>query len=349
MEQTERLNIFRDRLVKWFEVNQRDLPWRRRRDAYAVWLSEVMLQQTQVATVIPYFHRFVARFPTVNDLAAAPLDEVLSLWSGLGYYARARNLHKAAQAVAQSGGEFPRTAAELKKLPGLGPYTAAAIATFAFGEAVPVLDGNVARVLCRVQAMELPDDQNHPVLKALSEEFLDRARPGPFSEAMMELGALVCVPSSPRCLICPVSELCLARAHGDENRLPLARVRLEKKPLRLVCAAIRDDAGRVWMIRREEKGLFGGLWELPSAELLPEADAAEPLLQKGFRLTSARPLGHVKRTLTHRLLTIELWPAAFADGARPTETGRFVSPGDWPELGLSTAMRKALMLLEKSR
>lgn len=345
MDSSERLSAFRGRLVAWFQKNQRDLPWRRRRDAYAVWLSEVMLQQTQVATVVPYFHRFVARFPTVRELADAPLDDVLALWSGLGYYARARNLHKAARLIADMPGGFPTTASELRKLPGLGPYTAAAIAAFAFGEAVPVLDGNVARVLCRVEALELPDDQNHPELKRLSEVFLDRERPGPFNEAMMELGALVCVPSSPRCLVCPVSELCLARARGDENRLPLPRVRLEKKPLRLACAVIRDASGRVWMARRAVKGLFGGLWELPSAELSQEADAAEALQSLGFRTAALKPLGKVKRTLTHRLLTLELWPAEFADGTPPSEAGRFVSPDDWPELGLSTAMRRALMAL----
>ena len=166
----------------------------------------------------------------------------------------------------------------------------------------------------------------------------------------MELGALVCTPSSPRCSACPVASFCRAFEQGDQNRLPLPRVRLEKKPLRLVCAAIRDDAERVWMIRREAKGLFGGLWELPSAEIPPEADAREVLRKMGFCAQAEMPLGRVRRTLTHRLLTIELWPASFACGIQPSEgTGRFVSPCDWPDLGLSTAMRKALVLLEKSR
>ena len=334
-----RLERLRDDLIAWFARHQRDLPWRRRRDAYAVWLSEVMLQQTQVVTVVPYFERFLARFPTVADLAAAPLDEVLSMWSGLGYYARARNLHRAAQVMARDG--IPASAAALRALPGLGPYTAAAIATFAFGEAVPVLDGNVARVLCRLEALELADDQNHPVLKARAEAFLDRARPGPFNEAMMELGALVCVPGDPRCLVCPVAAHCRARASGDERRLPLPRVRLDKKPLRLACAVVRDGA-RLLLIRRAEKGLFGGLWELPSVELGPGDDARAALARLGLVTLDERPLGAVKRTLTHRLLSLELWPCGLVRGAALAAEGRFVAPGEWPSLGLSTAMRKAL-------
>ncbi len=335
----ERLERLRRDLIDWFGQHQRDLPWRRRRDAYAVWVSEVMLQQTQVATVIPYFERFLARFPAVADLAAAPLDEVLSLWSGLGYYARARNLHRAAAIMAREG--IPSTAAALRQLPGLGPYTAAAIASLAFGEAVPVLDGNVARVLCRLEALELPDDQNLPELKRRAEIFLDRAQPGPFNEAMMELGALICVPGDPRCLVCPVSRHCRALAQGDARRLPLPRARLEKKPLRLACAVVRRGA-RVLLIRRAEKGLFGGLWELPSAELAPGSDARGALARLGFAAMADAPIGAVKRTLTHRLLTIELWPcAAPAARALPAE-GRFASPGDWSALGLSTAMRKAL-------
>lgn len=339
MERGQRLALFRDRLIGWFEGCRRDLPWRRRRDPYAVWLSEVMLQQTQVVTVVPYFNRFMERFPTIHDLAAAPLDDVLSLWSGLGYYARARNLHRAAKAMDADG--VPATAAGLRKLPGLGPYTAAAIATFAFGEAVPVLDGNVARVLCRVEGLELPDDQNLPQLKELSGEFLDRARPGPFNEAMMELGALACVPGRPKCGECPVASLCRAFANGDQERLPLPRVRLEKKPLRVACAVVKDESGRTFMCRRAERGLFGGLWELPSVEIGPEDSPGRALEGIGFRLGGVREIGRVKRTLTHRILTIELWPASFASRRPPVE-GRFIAPDDWPSLGLSTAMKKSL-------
>lgn len=342
---TEHLEQLRRDLLSWFDRHQRDLPWRRRRDAYAVWLSEVMLQQTQVVTVIPYFERFLARFPTVADLAAAPLDEVLSMWSGLGYYARARNLHRAAGIMAREG--IPATAAALRQLPGLGPYTAAAIASLAFGEAVPVLDGNVARVLCRLEALELPDDQNLPELKGKAELFLDRTRPGPFNEAMMELGALVCVPGDPRCLVCPVARHCRALAQGDARRLPLPRTRLDKKPLCLTCGVVRSGA-KVLLIRRAEKGLFGGLWELPSAELPPGADARTALARIGLVASAKGPLGVVKRTLTHRLLTIELWPCVARPSCALLGEGRFVSADDWPTLGLSTAMRKALEKIESS-
>lgn len=336
---TDRLERLRSDLIDWFDRHQRDLPWRRRRDAYAVWLSEVMLQQTQVVTVVPYFERFLARFPRLADLAEAPLDEILSMWSGLGYYARARNLHRAAGIMARDG--VPTTAASLRRLPGLGPYTAAAIASFAFGEAVPVLDGNVARVLCRLEALELPDDQTLPELKQRAELFLDRARPGPFNEAMMELGALICVPGDPRCLVCPVARHCRALAQGDARRLPLPRARLDKKPLCLACAVVRSGA-RVLLIRRAEKGLFGGLWELPSAELSPGAEARVALARIGLVATDKRPIGVVKRTLTHRLLTMELWPCVARPSCALLGDGRFVSVDEWPALGLSTAMRKAL-------
>ncbi|MDR0965287.1 MAG: A/G-specific adenine glycosylase [Myxococcales bacterium] len=338
---TDRITRLRDDLIAWFERHQRDLPWRRRRDAYAVWLSEVMLQQTQVVTVVPYFERFLARFPTIADLAAAELDEVLSMWSGLGYYARARNLHRAAGIMAQGG--IPTRAVELRALPGLGPYTAAAIASFAFGEAVPVLDGNVARVLCRLEALELPDDQNLPDLKQRAEVFLDRARPGPFNEAMMELGALICVPGDPRCLVCPVAKHCRAHALGLEKRLPLARVRIEKKPLHLACGVVRDG-DELLLIRRAEKGLFGGLWELPSVEVDPNAptiDVKRALQKIGLDARSAKPIATVRRTLTHRLLTMALWDCV-ATSKTAWREGRFVTEADWPTLGLSTAMRKAL-------
>lgn len=341
MEKNQRLMEFRNRLIEWFEIHRRDLPWRRRRDPYAVWLSEVMLQQTQVVTVIPYFNRFMEQFPTIRDLAAAPLDQVLSLWSGLGYYARARNLHRAARVMDESG--IPTCAIELKKLPGLGPYTAAAIASFAFGEAVPVLDGNVARVLCRIEGLELPDDQNLPQLKSLSQVFLDRIRPDKFNEAMMELGALICVPGKPKCDACPVSKLCTALAHGDQDRLPLPRVRPEKKPLRIACAVVKDDEDRIFMVRRAEKGLFGGLWELPNVEIAIGQSPEKSMENQGVIIDCSEALGRVKRVLTHRILTIELWRGTFISGF-PMSNGRFVSSSEWPSLGLSTAMKKSLLV-----
>src|SRR3954464_9149494 len=202
------MRMISTKLLAWFAKERRDLPWREEpRDPYRVWISEVMLQQTRVDVVVPYYLRFVARFPTLQTLAASPLDDVLALWSGLGYYARARNLHRAAQAC---GGELPRTAAELRALPGLGPYTAAAVASLAFGEDAPLVDGNVARVLARVFA--LSGDARSKAWK-LAPTLLPPGRSGPFNEALMELGATICTPRSPDCPRCPLSGDCRGKAH----------------------------------------------------------------------------------------------------------------------------------------
>lgn len=333
----------RRRLLAWFDAHQRDLPWRCRRDPYAVWLSEVMLQQTQVATVVPYFERFLARFPDVQALADAELADVLSLWRGLGYYSRARNLHRAAQLIAERG--FPGTAQELRELPGLGRYTAAAVASFAFGEPVAVLDGNVSRVLARLRAIEGPLGSSEPRLWAEAEALLDRARPGAFNEAMMELGALVCVPGEPRCGECPLEKDCAARASGLARAIPAPKPRPERKRLRMACG-VAIARGRVLLARRAEKGLFGGLWELPSAEV-DGGPPRESLAAIGLAATSDEPLALVRRTLTHRELTLELYRCRSPRGALAGFVEqRFVARAELAELGISTAMVRALAQVE---
>ncbi len=333
----------RKSLLAWFDAHQRDLPWRRRRDPYAVWLSEVMLQQTQVATVVPYFERFLARFPDVQALADAELAEVLSLWRGLGYYSRARNLHRAAQLIAKRA--FPSTAQGLRELPGLGRYTAAAVASFAFGEAVAVLDGNVSRVLARLRAIEGPLGLSEARLWAEAEALLDRSRPGAFNEAMMELGALVCVPGEPRCGKCPLEKDCAARASGLERAIPAPKPRPERKRLRMACG-VAVTRGRVLLARREEKGLFGGLWELPSVAV-EGASPRESLAAIGLRATGDEPLASVRRTLTHRELTLELYRCRTPRGALVGFIEqRFVARSELAQLGISTAMAKGLAQVE---
>ena len=324
-------------LLRWFDRVQRDLPWRRTGDPYAIWLSEVMLQQTQVITVIPYFERFLARFPTVAALAAAPLPEVLSLWSGLGYYSRARNLHRAAQTiVAEHGGRLPSSVEALLQLPGFGRYTAGAVASIAFGVRAPLVDGNVARVFTRLFAIDAPKPDKQ--LWQLADQLVPAKRPGDFNQALMELGATICTPTSPRCPTCPVRRSCRARAENRVDQLPPPKVRTPRKRLRLAVAVCRKGPALLVM-RREDGGLFGGLWELPSAA----PDSLRGLLGRSGSVGDR--LGTVSRTLTHRDLTFELWSArAPRSVAVPKgyQAVRWVTVGELPSLGISSAMRAVL-------
>jgi A/G-specific adenine glycosylase len=282
---------------------QRDLPWRRTRDPYAIWVSEIMLQQTRVATVIPYWERWMARFPTVLVLADAPLDDVLAVWAGLGYYSRARNLHKGARAVdARFGGALPSRAAELREVPGIGPYTAGAIASIAFGERAPLVDGNVARVLARVFAIEhdIKSTAGSKALWAAAGELMQalpaRAAPGALNQGLMELGATLCSPAQPRCLLCPLAGECAAATAGRQDELPVVAARKKESELPILArtAVWIEAAGELVLARRKPEGLFGGLWELPSLELACAMGA----------VVEREPVTYHDQTLTHRRLRI---------------------------------------------
>src|SRR5438067_13543889 len=306
--------MFSTKLLRWFRREKRVLPWRTEpRDPYRTWISEVMLQQTRVVVVIPYYQRFLKRFPTLDKLAEAPLDDVLALWSGLGYYSRARNLHKAAQAA---GGALPRTAAELRELPGFGPYTAAAVASLAFGEDVPLVDGNVARVLARVYALK--GDARAQAWK-IAEELLPPTRAGEFNEALMELGATVCTPRNPRCDACPLRGGCGARRGGDPEEFPAARRKRVRPTLVWAAPALLRRDGSILLRRRGEGELFAGLWDLPSAPVRggDVVRALRTALQAcgvpGRPRFEAR--GEVRQVLTHRDLRVLLFTARAAFAA----------------------------------
>lgn len=256
-------------LLNWFARFQRDLPWRRSRDPYRIWVSEVMLQQTRVETVIPYYERWFAQFPTLLDLAAAPQDQVLKAWEGLGYYSRARNLHRAVQAVAERfGGEVPDDEEAVRSLPGVGPYTAGAILSIAFNRSVPAVDGNVMRVLSRL--FRIGDDIMKPKtregMERLIRTMIPEGQASAFNQALMELGALVCTPSSPKCLACPVAEFCQAFQHGEQSAFPIKAKAKPPKEIDLVAVVI-EQGGRFLVQRRPEEGLLGGLWVFPMVEL----------------------------------------------------------------------------------
>ena len=250
------------RLLRHYDQHKRALPWRSANpDPYAVWLSEVMLQQTTVATVIPRFARFVERWPTIDALAAAPADEVLSEWAGLGYYARARNLIACAREVAALGA-FPSSEAALRKLPGLGAYTAAAIAAIAFGEAATVVDTNVERVIARLHGIERPVAEARPEIRTFAEALTPSDRPGDHAQAMMDLGATICRPKKPACLACPLADDCRAFASGEPERFPAPKFKRERPHRHGIAWWIERD-GAVWLVRREAKGLLGGMAALP--------------------------------------------------------------------------------------
>ena len=342
-----------DALLAWYDEERRDLPWRTRRgrrpDPYGVWLSEIMLQQTTVKAVIPYYLKFLARWPTVEALAAAELDDVLAAWAGLGYYSRARNLYKCARAVARElSGVFPQSAAELQKLPGIGPYTAAAIAAIAFGEPVTPVDGNVERVVARLFAVRQPLPAAKGELKRLAATLTPTKRPGDFAQAMMDLGAAVCTPRRASCLVCPVQSDCAANARGLEASLPMRAERAER-PLRLGIAflALRED-GSVLLRRRPEAGLLGGMLEVPSTaweDLLPpakEALRAAPLKADWWLVP-----GTVTHTFTHFRLELMVYRALVPVDATLTfwaepDRCRWVKRRDLDRVALPSVMRKVV-------
>jgi A/G-specific adenine glycosylase len=349
------IDELRAALLAWFDREKRDLPWRRTRDPYAIWISEVMLQQTQVVAVIPYWSRFLERFPTVRALAEAPLPDVLAMWRGLGYYSRARNLHRAAREVIERfGGELPRTAEELATLPGFGRYTSGAVASIAFGQQAPLVDGNVARILCRIFEVEgAPGDRaREKELWRLAEALVPGERPGDLNQALMELGAVICKPEGPVCLLCPARPHCGALRSGRVDQLPPPKVRAPRKRL-LLAVGVCERRGEVLLGRREEKGLFGGLWELPCVEV-PDAERAAAALQgvMGGALRVGERLGTVRRTLTHR--DLELWlHRVHGAGVPPAMPGyrelRWASPAAAEKLGMSTAMQRALSVALEQR
>ncbi len=340
-------------LLRWYDRERRHLPWRYGPDQkavpYRVWLSEIMLQQTTVKAVVPYYQRFLARWPTIGKLAAAELDEVLAVWAGLGYYSRARNLHACAQVVAtKHRGRFPRTERGLLALPGIGPYTAAAIAAIAFGARTTPVDGNVERVVARLFAVRDPLPRAKMQLKVLAATLTPDARAGDFAQAMMDLGATVCTPRRPSCLMCPLSFTCDARALGIETELP-ARAQKGEKPVRrgVAFVTLRED-GHVLLRRRPDAGLLGGMLEVPSTDWT-EGRVGEDVALRTAPVRSewwAVP-GSVQHTFTHFRLEMTVYRALvpldasidlWADPARC----RWVHRRDLENEALPSVMHKLL-------
>ncbi|HXP29883.1 MAG TPA: A/G-specific adenine glycosylase [Stellaceae bacterium] len=333
-------------LLAWYDRHRRDLPWRarpgERPDPYRIWLSEVMLQQTTVAAAAPYFARFIARWPDLAALARAPLDDVLHAWQGLGYYARARNLHACARAVAERhGGRFPDRAALLRALPGIGDYTAAAIAAIAFDEPAAAVDGNVERVMARLFAIVTPLPQAKPELRRLAASLVPAARSGDYAQAVMDLGATLCTPKQPKCMLCPWRRACRGRIAGIAETLPRRRA-AQAKPLRHGVAfwAVRAD-GAVLLRRRPENGLLGGMMEVPSTDWRAVPWRAEEAVAQAPVAARWRLLpGVVRHSFTHFHLELVVLAGAARRGA--VRGLSWIAPEALPDQALPSLMKKVI-------
>jgi A/G-specific adenine glycosylase len=336
-------------LLAWYDRHRRRLPWRaapgERPDAYRVWLSEIMLQQTTVKAVAPYYARFLERFPTVGHLARAPLDDVLRAWAGLGYYARARNLHACAQTVAdRHGGRFPSTEVGLAELPGIGPYTAAAIAAIAFDACATPVDGNVERVIARLFAVEdeLPDAK--PEIRRLAATLTPARRAGDFAQAMMDLGATLCTPKKPACALCPWSEGCTARLRGDAETFPRKTAKREGKLRRGAAFVVLRADGHLLVRTRPTKGLLGGMTEVPTSVWSHDFDAGGALADAP-RLARARwrrVPGVVRHVFTHFPLELEVHRAQVSPATRAPAGTRWIALADVAHEALPNVMRKVV-------
>jgi len=353
--QTARVARLRRRLLAWWDAGHRDLPWRfpqHGADPYRVWLAEVMAQQTRLETVVPYYLRFLERWPTLESLAVAGEDEVLASWAGLGYYARARNLVAAARQALELHGGLPASIQALRALPGFGPYTAGAVASIAFAIPAPAVDGNATRVLARWAGAAGDPRAVRGRVAALAAALAAGARPGDVNQAIMELGATVCTPRAPRCAACPVGRGCEARRHGLTGSIPRARRRGPRRLLRLALARV-VRGGRLLLVRAPAGGLFAGMWGLPAVELAPGADARRALAaalreRLGVPAEVGPALAVVERDLTHRTLVLHVHgaripgpvPLRVRGGERPAL--RWATPRDMEGLAVPTAVRKAI-------
>lgn len=347
---------FGSAIVRWYRRAARDLPWRRNRDPYRVWISEAMLQQTQIAAVVPYYRRWMARFPGVRALAAARLDDVLKAWEGLGYYARARHVHRAAAILSRNG--FPATRAAWEELPGIGPYTSAAIASIVHGERVAVLDGNVQRVVARylgVRGLVTTSAVRDRLGGFLAAEISDQP-PGDFNQGVMELGQRLCRPRNPNCGGCPVAAGCAARRRGIQDRIP-RKPAAKRGPHFEIALGICRKAGRILVARRKAEGLLGGLWEFPGGKRLPgetfeQAVARELREEVGIRVEVGRHLVTVPHRYSHFSVELHAYECRWKSGrarAIANDGVRWVRPGDLDRLAFPTANRRILKVMLGSR
>ena len=359
------LAAFREDLAGWFERVRRPMPWREpdpdgRRDPYRVWLSEVMLQQTRVDQARPYFERFTAAFPTVGALAEADLDDVLKAWEGLGYYSRARNLHRAARQIVDAfGGLVPDTEEAIRSLPGVGPYTAAAVLSLAYGVPLAVLDGNVIRVLGRVFAVEddVTSGRTRRHLQHLADTLLDPDAPARWNESVMELGATVCTPTAPDCPRCPLNAVCAALAAGEPERFPVSKKKAPVPHHDIAVGVIEDEAGRVLVQQRPTDAMLGGLWEFPGGkvepgEALPDACRREIREELGVEVEVGEPIARIGHAYSHFRITLHAFRCRIVAGEpvhHAAQPIRWVAVEDLGALAFPRANRRLIEALDVGR
>jgi A/G-specific adenine glycosylase len=349
------------RLLAWYRRNQRPLPWRKTSDPYRIWISEIMLQQTQVDTVIPYYHRFLKTFPTVSSLARAPLQKVLKVWENLGYYSRARNMYAAARMIVEKfDGRIPDNWEEIKTLPGVGLYTAGAILSIAYGQAIPAVDGNVRRILCRLFTIRKPvdDTRKQKQLHKLAASLISVKHPGDFNQALMDLGATICKAKNPDCSRCPIANLCQARLHDLQNVLPIIRKAPVIPHRQAAAAVIHNSKGMLLVVQRPTSGLLASLWKLPGGFIKSGEDTENSLKHSvkeglGISIRPGKHLASVNHTYTHFRITLQAYECRLIKGA-PKPLGcqnwRWASLSDLKKLPLSKIDRMIMTLAKnKSR
>ena len=346
-------SLLRRKLLAWYRRNQRSLPWRKTSDPYRIWISEIMLQQTQVDTVIPYYHRFLKAFSTVSMLARAPLQDVLKVWENLGYYSRARNIHAAAKVIVEKfSGQVPDNFEDIKSLPGIGLYTAGAILSIAYGQAVPAVDGNVRRILCRLFAIRKPmdDTQEQNQLHQLAASLIPVKHPGDFNQALMDLGATICRAKNPDCLRCPIADLCQARIKNLQDVLPITKKTPAIPHRQAAAAIIRNSKGMLLVVQRPSSGLLASLWKLPGGFVNAGEDMESSLERSvkeelGISIKTGKHLASVNHAYTHFRITLQAYECRLIKGT-PKPLGcpnwRWISPADLKKLPLSKIDRMVM-------
>ncbi|WHY78787.1 A/G-specific adenine glycosylase [Neobacillus sp. WH10] len=335
-EISEKINInaFQNDLISWFKNEQRDLPWRKDQDPYKVWVSEIMLQQTRVDTVIPYFNRFIDWFPTINDLAEADEDKVLKAWEGLGYYSRVRNLQSAVKEVKEKyNGEVPNSPKEIGELKGVGPYTAGAILSIAYGIPEPAVDGNVMRVLSRILSIweDIAKPSSRKVFEKAVRELISHEDPSSFNQALMELGALICTPTSPSCLLCPVRDHCHAFFEGVQHELPIKTKKTKSREVQLAAVILTDKTGKIVIHKRPANGLLANLWEFPNIELhhpmQNDREQVVPLFKETLNLeiNLDQIIGQIDHVFSHLVWNINVYTGIINAKFQETDEWKLVS------------------------
>ncbi|WP_042356737.1 A/G-specific adenine glycosylase [Bacillus rubiinfantis] len=350
------INAFQNDLISWYSQEHRDLPWRKDQDPYKVWVSEIMLQQTRVDTVIPYFERFLNWFPTMADLAAANEDKVLKAWEGLGYYSRVRNLQTAVKEVQEKyGGVVPDTREEISKLKGVGPYTAGAILSIAYGVPEPAVDGNVMRVLSRILSIwvDIARPSARKVFEQAVRELISHEDPSSFNQALMELGALVCTPTSPACLLCPVRDHCQAFAEGVQNELPIKTKKRKVRQVILATAVLSDESGKFIIHKRPSSGLLANLWEFPTIEinhpLQTDRNHLEELFQDKAKtkVKLEKVIGQVEHVFSHLVWNLKVYVGSI-DQLGKSDDWKLVSAEDMEQFAFPVPYQKVLQVYQQS-